>query len=97
MGLFDFNDGTFFDFGEIFKGLEDIIPMNLIIAIIIILIGAVIWRNDKSGYALTAYFIMMGILGSVAIAPPMGMFFYLLTAIGIGMVFYKLYENRSRY
>jgi len=93
MGLFD----PGFEFKDIFTGVEELLPMNIIMAMMIVMIAGVIWRYDKSGYALTAYLIMAGMLGGIAIAPPVGMFLYLMCAMGIGMVFYKLYENRSRY
>lgn len=94
-GMFNFTDGKFFDFGEPLQTFSQIIPMYIILGLIFLMIGAVVWSYDESGYGLTAYLILVGTLGTTAtINTSLSMFFGVMLAMGIAMIFYKIYESR---
>lgn len=94
MGLFNFTDGTIFEFGDIFEHAGSILGgVELVIAFIICLIAIIIWRHDKEGYALSGYLIFVGAFGAFVMTQ-IALLFAIMLAMGIGMILYKLYESR---
>ena len=54
MGLFNFSDGTFFEPVDILEHLGGILgSVEIAISLIILLIAVIVWRHDKTGYALS--------------------------------------------
>lgn len=94
-GLFNFSDGSYFELRDILQGITSAgIGVNIVVAIIVITLAGIIWKYDESGYALTGYLIIAGILG-VAIPGTMNLFFGVIAAMGVGMILYKIYDSRS--
>lgn len=95
MGLWDFTDGTIFEFLDIFENAGAILgDVQYVIALLLGLTAFIIWAlDDTHGYALTGYLIIIGGFGTVVLSQ-LAIFFVVILAMGIGMMFYKLYETR---
>ena len=92
--LFNFSDGSYFELREIFNVLSGTIGAQIMLAIIIVVLGAIVWKYEKSGYGVSAYLIMAGIFG-VGLSPTIKLFFGVMTSIGIAMIIYKIYDSRG--
>lgn len=95
MSLWNISDGLF-NWQDLYEPLIDIVGVSLTFGLLFMMIGAIIWKYDESGYGVTGYMILIGILGTAIFPPQIKLFFGIIAAIGIGSIFYRLYKTRGQ-
>jgi len=95
MSLFNITDGIF-SWNDLFEPLINIVGMSIAYSLIAMMIGAIIWKYDETGYGVTAYMAFVGLLGSFFFSSEIRLLFGFIFAMGMGMIIYRLYKSRGQ-
>jgi hypothetical protein len=96
--LFNFSDGTYLEFSDFPNYAANFIASEILWGALFLAFGVLLWlKGDEDGYALTAYLIVVGGLGTVGNATQgqISYVFAIMLAMGIGLTLYRIYESRK--